>query len=52
MYYNPSTESAIRSIEAVAEETRKVIQRLATTPVDQNKIVWSVTEGRWVNTPN
>lgn len=49
MYYNPATESAIRTIEALAEQNRKVIEKL--NPPTPNNIVWSVTEGRWINNP-
>lgn len=50
MRYNPDTESAFRSLEALAEQTRKIITKL--NPPAPKDIVWSVTEGRWVaNTP-
>jgi hypothetical protein len=47
MYYNPATEAAVRNLDALAAETRKVLQKL--NPPKANDIVWSVTEGRWVN---
>ena len=47
MYYNPSTESAVRNIEALAEQNRKVIQKL--NPPAPQQIVWSSIEGRWIN---
>lgn len=46
MYYNPATESAIRTIEALAEQNRKVIAKL--NPPKPEAIVWSCAEGRWV----
>lgn len=49
MYYNPATESAVRTIEALAEQNHKVIEKL--NPPVPNNIVWSVTEGRWINNP-
>jgi hypothetical protein len=49
MYYNPATESAVRNLEDLAAETRKVLQKL--NPPIPNKIVWSVSEGRWINNP-
>jgi hypothetical protein len=49
MYYNPATESAVRNLDALAAETRKVIQKL--NPPQPNDIVWSSLEGRWVKNP-
>ena len=46
MYYNPDTEKAIRSLDDLAAETRRVISKL--NPPKANDIVWSVSEGRWV----
>ena len=47
MYYNPDTEKAIRNLDDLAAETRRVISKL--NPPKANDIVWSVSEGRWVN---
>lgn len=49
MYYNPATESAVRTIEALAEANRKVIEKL--NPPTPNDIVWSSIEGRWIKNP-
>jgi hypothetical protein len=49
MYYNPATESAVRTIEALAEANRKVIQKL--NPPKPQAIVWCSTQGRWINNP-
>lgn len=49
MYYNPATESAVRTIEALAEANRKVIEKL--NPPAPREIVWSSIEGRWIKNP-
>lgn len=49
MYYNPATESAVRNLEDLAAQNRAVIRKL--NPPAANNIVWSVTEGRWINNP-
>lgn len=49
MYYNPATESAVRTIEALAEQNRKVIEKL--NPPTPRDIVWSSIEGRWIKNP-
>jgi hypothetical protein len=49
MYYNPATEAAVRSLDELAAQNRQIIQKL--NPPAPNDIVWSVTEGRWVNNP-
>lgn len=49
MYYNPATESAVRNLEDLAAQNRAVIRKL--NPPTPNNIVWSVTEGRWINNP-
>lgn len=50
MYYNPTTDRALQSLEQKAEENRRIIEKL--TPPKPNAIVWSVTEGRWINNPD
>jgi hypothetical protein len=50
MYYNPATESAIRNLEDLAAQNRKIIEKL--NPPAPQKIVWSSLEGRWVNNPD
>jgi len=47
MYYNAATESAIRNIDELAAQNRQIIEKL--NPPTPNNIVWSVTEGRWIN---
>jgi hypothetical protein len=49
MYYNPATEAAVRNLEDLAAQNRQIISKL--NPPAPNDIVWSVTEGRWVNNP-
>lgn len=49
MYYNAATESAIRNIDELAAQNRQIIEKL--NPPTPNNIVWSVTEGRWINNP-
>jgi hypothetical protein len=46
MYYNPATEAAVRNLDDLAAETRRIISKL--NPPKANDIVWSVSEGRWV----
>ena len=49
MYYNPATEAAVRNLDDLAAETRRVISKL--NPPKANAIVWSSLEGRWINNP-
>lgn len=49
MYYNPTTDRALQTLEQKAEENRRIIEKL--TPPIPNAIVWSVTEGRWIPNP-
>jgi hypothetical protein len=50
MYYNPTTDRALQSLEKQAEENRKAIERLSTT--GPSNIVWSEIEHRWVISTN
>lgn len=49
MYYNADTDRA-RKLDSLAEETRKYIARL--NPPKPQAIVWSVSEGRYINNPD
>lgn len=49
MYYNPTTDRALQTLEQKAEENRRIIEKL--NPPAPNAIVWSVTEGRWIPNP-
>jgi hypothetical protein len=49
MYYNPTTDRALQSLEQQAEANRKAIERLNVS--GPSNIVWSELEGRWVNKP-
>jgi hypothetical protein len=49
MYYNPATEAAVRNLDDLAAETRRIIAKL--NPPKANEIVWSSLEGRWVKNP-
>jgi hypothetical protein len=49
VYYNAATESAVRRLDDLAAQNRRIIEKL--NPPTPNAIVWSVTEGRWINNP-
>lgn len=49
MYYNPATESAVRTIEELAAANRAVIEKL--NPPKPNAIVWCSIQGRWIPNP-
>lgn len=48
MRYNPDTDRA-RSMDDLAEETRKVISKL--NPPKPRDVVWDSLQGRWIPNP-